>query len=179
MLEVRRIAHESLAELRAVVGGYRSVDLAAELAGARSLLASAGICCAVYGDEAGLSPETHRVLGWVVREGTTNVLRHSEGRSCTITLGHSLPGSVRLTIDNDGVAGGPAAGTDRVRFGNGLVGLSERIAALGGTLTAGRHGVDRFSLTAELPLAPAVDPDGGRAPTAAAGAADAPTTPPK
>ncbi|GIE94281.1 sensor histidine kinase [Paractinoplanes rishiriensis] len=155
MLEVRRIAQESLDELRAVVGGYRAADLDSELAGARSLLASAGIECRMIGDGSGLPAEVQGTLGWAVREGTTNVLRHSDARTCTITLRGAAAGEVTLTMDNDGVrAPAPAAGS-RVRFGSGLVGLAERLAALGGTATAERHGKDSFRLTITLSAAPA------------------------
>jgi two-component system sensor histidine kinase DesK len=153
MLEVRRIAQDSLAELRAVVGGYRAADLDSELAGARSLLASAGIECRMIGDGSGLPAEVQGTLGWAVREGTTNVLRHSDARTCTITLRGAGAGEVTLTMDNDGVRA-PAVET-RVRFGSGLVGLAERLAALGGTATAERHGKDSFRLTVTLPAAPA------------------------
>src|SRR5256886_9678247 len=60
MLEVRRIAQESLAELRAVVGGYRTADLDAELAAARSLFASSGIACPAIGDGPGLDRQSTR-----------------------------------------------------------------------------------------------------------------------
>ncbi len=156
MLEVRRIAQESLADMRAVVGGYRSADLDVELAGARSLLASAGIECRVIGDGSGLPTEIQGTLGWVVREGTTNVLRHSEARTCTITLRTSAGDTVALTLENDRVTAAPVATGDRVRFGNGLIGLAERIAGLGGTVLAERRHPDGFRLTACLPLAPAV-----------------------
>ncbi|MBB5867731.1 two-component system sensor histidine kinase DesK [Allocatelliglobosispora scoriae] len=145
MLDVRRIAQDSLAELRAVVGGYRSADLDVELAGARSLLAAAGIECRVLGDSGGLPADVQGTLGWVVREATTNVLRHSEGRTCTITL-HRDDGEVVLTMENDGASGG----ADRVRFGSGLIGLAERIAALGGTVAC-THIAGTFRLTARLP----------------------------
>jgi two-component system sensor histidine kinase DesK len=157
MLEVRRIAQDSLAELRAVVGGYRSADLDVELAGARSLLASAGIECRVIGDGSGLPAEIQGTLGWVVREGTTNVLRHSEARTCTITLRTPSGDAVALTLENDGVTGGPAAADDRVRFGSGLIGLAERIAGLGGEVVAERRQPDGFRLTARLPLPPTAD----------------------
>ncbi|AEV84712.1 two-component system, NarL family, sensor histidine kinase DesK [Actinoplanes sp. SE50] len=149
MLEVRRIAQESLAELRAVVGGYRTADLDAELAGARSLLTSAGIACRVIGDGGGLSAAVQGTLGWAVREGATNVLRHSEARHCTVALRLSTDGTVTLTVDNDGAAAGDA----RVRFGSGLIGLAERIAGMGGTLTAEREPPEGFRLTAQLPMA--------------------------
>jgi two-component system sensor histidine kinase DesK len=161
MLEVRRIAQDSLAEVREVVRGYRSADLDAELAGARSVLASAGVRCRVLGEGHELSPQAQSALGWVVREGTTNVLRHSEAISCTVSLRRGgaatdpagaravtapVPGNlpdgdsglgvptidgderlVTLVMENDGVRPG-----DPPQFGNGLLGLSERLAPLGG-----------------------------------------------
>ena len=139
MLEVRRIAHDSLDELRAVVSGYRTADLSVELAGARSLLASAGIDCRVIG-EVTSSGEPAGALGWAVREGVTNVLRHSEASTCTITLRGNV-----LTMSNDG------ASVSDFRFGSGLKGLHERITALGGTVTAAPEAPHRFVLTVELP----------------------------
>lgn len=138
MLEVRRIAQESLDELRAVVSGYRTADLSVELAGARSLLASAGIDCRVIG-EASFTGAAAGALGWAVREGVTNVLRHSHARACTI----SLRGKV-LTMSNDGVA------LDSFQFGSGLTGLRERVTALGGRVTADVEPPNRFVLTVEL-----------------------------
>jgi two-component system sensor histidine kinase DesK len=141
MLEVRRIAHDSLDELRAVVSGYRTADLSVELAGARSLLASAGIDCRVIG-EVDVSGEPAGALGWAVREGVTNVLRHSEARTCTITLRGKV-----LTMSNDGTS----ASGFRFRFGSGLTGLRERVSALGGSVTASPEPPNRFVLTVELP----------------------------
>ncbi|WP_412543409.1 histidine kinase [Longispora sp. K20-0274] len=152
MLEVRRIAQESLAELRAVVGGYRAADLDVELSGARALLASAGIACTVDGDGVDLPPEVQGTLGWVVREATTNVLRHSEARGCAITLHRSPAGAVTLTMDNDGAAG------SAVRYGSGLTGLTERVAGLGGTVVVEHRPPDGFRLAAVLPLAVPVTP---------------------
>ncbi|MFC3898555.1 sensor histidine kinase [Lentzea rhizosphaerae] len=139
MLEVRRIAQESLDELRAVVSGYRTADLSVELAGARSLLASAGIDCRVIGAPT-VDGEPAGALGWAVREGVTNILRHSHARTCTITLRGKV-----LTMSNDG------APTSGFRFGSGLTGLHERVAALGGTVTATPEAPNRFVLTVELP----------------------------
>ncbi|MEU9886988.1 histidine kinase [Sphaerisporangium sp. NPDC051011] len=148
MLEVRRIAQDSLTEMRAVVLGYRAADLDVELAGARALLASAGIECRVIGDSSGLPASLQGALGWVVREGTTNMLRHSEARTCTVTIDAS-PAAVTVTMCNDGVPSGAPP-----RFGSGLIGLKERIADLGGTVTAERLTPDRFQLSVHLPAAP-------------------------
>lgn len=154
MLEVRRMAQDALTDMRAVVGGYRGADLHVELAGARSLLDSAGIACRVIGDGGELPGDVQSALAWVVREGATNVLRHSEARECDITLGRTGTGRVALTMENDAVAGPDA--DSPVRLGNGLVGLAERIAGLGGRLSAHRRAPDRFRLTVSLPLDEAV-----------------------
>ncbi len=149
--DISRIAEESLREVRDVVRGYRSTDLAGELAGARSVLRAAGIACTVRGEEAGttLSTAAQAALGWVVREAVTNVLRHSSAGTCTITL---VPGDpVELRVENDGVTG---AGAD---WGSGLRGLAERLTAASGQLSAGPVG-ERFVVVARVPArVPAVE----------------------
>src|ERR1035437_6542077 len=134
MLQVRQVAHESLREMRAVVSGYRTADLGTELAGAQDVLRSAGMSCRVIGDAAGLPADVQAALGWVVREGTTNIIRHSDATACTIEL-HILdspgaPRAVTLRMDNDRVHT-PDAGSG----GSGLAGLGERLAGLGGSIT--------------------------------------------
>ncbi|GAB2577561.1 hypothetical protein Aab01nite_11540 [Paractinoplanes abujensis] len=156
MLEVRRIAQDALVDLRAVVGSYRTADLPTELAGARSLLESAGITCHLTGDAATLPAPAQAALGWVVREGTTNVLRHSEATTCRITL-TTAPGTATLTMSDDGVPSAPdshdaSCAPGPARLGNGLTGLRERIAALNGTMTAAHTPPAGFTLTVHLPL---------------------------
>jgi two-component system, NarL family, sensor histidine kinase DesK len=167
MLEVRRIAHESLREMRAVVRGYRTADLDSELAGAQAVLRSAGASCRVIGDAADLSQDVQEALGWVVREGTTNVIRHSDATACTIEL-HVVdsPGTARtvtLSMENDrarttGADGGASAG------GSGLRGLGERLSSLGGTITTQQTRGGHFRLEASLPAcgAAAVPPGPGQ-----------------
>ncbi|BBH70326.1 histidine kinase [Actinoplanes sp. OR16] len=145
MLEVRRIAQDSLTELRAVVSGLRTARLDEELAGARSLLDAAGITCRVIGDGGGLDQRTGATLGWAIREATTNVLRHSKASSCTISLSQASS-AVTLSVVNDGA---PAA---RAAHGNGLTGLVERVTEAGGTVTAGPLEPDRFQVTVRLPI---------------------------
>ena len=150
MLEVRQVAHESLREMRAVVTGYRTADLGTELAGAQDVLRSAGMSCRVSGDAAGLPPDVQAALGWVVREGTTNVIRHSNATACTIEL-HILdspgaPRAVTLSMDNDRVHT-----LDAESGGSGLLGLGERLAGLGGSITTGRSRNGHFRLEASLP----------------------------
>ncbi|MDQ0933860.1 sensor histidine kinase [Streptomyces turgidiscabies] len=152
MIEVQRIARESQREVRDVVRGYREADLGAELLGARSVLTAAGISCEVTGEAVGLPGEVQSALGWVVREATTNVLRHGDAGWCGVEV-RIGEGRVVLTVENDGVAGGGGAGTG-AGAGSGLVGLRERLSAVDGRLEAGVVGVgeDRFRVVATVPL---------------------------
>ncbi|MFI5984247.1 sensor histidine kinase [Streptomyces sp. NPDC051555] len=136
MVEVQRIARESQREVRDVVRGYREADLAVELEGARGVLSAAGIDCRVELSEPPELPvAVQSALGWVVREATTNVLRHGDARGCLIRLAGGDAGAVVLVVENDGAPPEPAgAGRER---GSGLAGLRERLAALGGSLEAG------------------------------------------
>ncbi|MFB7761917.1 sensor histidine kinase [Streptomyces xiamenensis] len=141
MTEVQRIARESQQEMREVVRGYREADLQAELAGARGVLEAAGIRCRIEdGGSTELPVAVQSALGWVVREGTTNVLRHADAAVCVIRLRPPARGGIVavLEMENDGVRGAGAApgGSD----GTGLRGLRGRLGALGGTLTAEPYG---------------------------------------
>ncbi|WP_078886238.1 sensor histidine kinase [Streptomyces sp. MUSC 125] len=170
MIEVQRIAQDSQREVRAVVRGYREADLDIELAGARGVLAAAGINCEIHAETVELPAEVQSALGWVVREAATNVLRHGDAGHCTVEL-RIQEGNVVLTVENDGAdhpsptgntghmrsedhAGG---GADRIpgshgSGGSGLAGLRERLAAVDGSLEATAVGQDRFRLMAEVPL---------------------------
>ncbi|MFJ4202239.1 sensor histidine kinase [Streptomyces sviceus] len=145
MTEVQRIAQETQREVRDVVRGYREADLGVELTGARGVLTAAGIDCQVTGEPGGLPAEVQSALGWVVREATTNVLRHGDAKRCTVAVSRQEE-RVVLTVENDGMLRSSGAG------GSGLAGLRERLAAVAGTLEAGpaREGV--FRLVAEVPL---------------------------
>ncbi|MER6179001.1 histidine kinase [Streptomyces sp. NPDC001652] len=145
MVEVQRIAQESQREVRDVVRGYREADLGVELAGAQGVLEAAGIRCEVSGEAAGLPVDVQSALGWVVREATTNVLRHGDAGWCAVDVRVTRE-CVVLRVENDGVAApsGPA--------GSGLAGLRERLTAVDGTLEAGPVGDGVFRVVASVPL---------------------------
>ena len=158
MLDVRQTAQDSMREVREVVGGQRAIDLDAELAGARAVLRSAGIDTRVVGDGASLPPAVQIVLGWAVREASTNILRHADPTRVTIDLVTELDPHhglmARLRIENDGVRlNRPQSLIDG--HGNGLIGLRERVTRTGGDLTADGLPRGRFRLEARLPLTPA------------------------
>ncbi|MFI6345059.1 sensor histidine kinase [Streptomyces sp. NPDC050560] len=147
MTEVQRIARESQREVREVVRGYRDAELGAELAGAQGVLTAAGIHCEVTGSAAGLPLAVHSALAWVVRECTTNVLRHSDAAHCKVALGRSGD-RVVLTVENDGLPTAPRQRTGS--GGTGLRGLRERLAEVEGTLTS-TSADGRFRVEATVP----------------------------
>jgi two-component system sensor histidine kinase DesK len=141
MFEVREVARRSLREVRAVVQNYRAVDLDEVLASVRAVLEAADVRCTVRADTAALPPETRTLLATVVREGATNVLKHSRAERCTITLHDGV-----LEMANDGVSGPVGEPAP-----NGLAGLADRVRAAGGTLEAAPTGEGRYLLRAAVP----------------------------
>lgn len=126
LLEAERVARHALAEVRSAVTGIRATDLAAELAAARLMLESSCVHLdyeAVPGD---LDRESERTLALVLREAVTNVARHAHADRVKVAFEHDADG-VMLRIEDDGRGGITADG-------NGLAGMRERVADLGGTL---------------------------------------------
>ncbi|MEP7178222.1 MAG: sensor histidine kinase [Pseudonocardiales bacterium] len=140
--EVEELTRRTLGEVRAAVSGYRDVTLSGELASAREVLRAAGIEFTWPGSVDIVGAEAALVFGWVVRESVTNVVRHSRATNCTITLGERW-----IEIVDDGRGGTSGAG-------NGLTGLRERLAAVGGTVEAGGIG-HGWRVRAEVGAVPA------------------------
>ena len=139
MATLTATARNALHDVLTVTRDGATVDLRAEAEGARALLAAAGIETVVrLGDEA-IPPGVRTVFAWALREGVTNVLRHSEATTCTITASRD-----RLEIVNDGVRS-RTPGT-----GSGITGLAERARAFSGRVTSGPDGDGRFQLVVEF-----------------------------
>ncbi|MFC9846277.1 sensor histidine kinase [Streptomyces sp. NPDC060223] len=160
--DIESVGRQALTEIREAVTGYREGSLDTELDGARSALAAAGVEPAVRRSGTPLAPQTEALIGWVVREAVTNVVRHSGATHCDITV-DSTAERVRLTVTDDGTA--PAI-SQEPGTGTGIKGLTERLAAAGGSLEAGPGSRGGFTVSAELPVEP---PD----PMGVADAADA------
>jgi two-component system, NarL family, sensor histidine kinase DesK len=160
LTEIAAVAREALAEVRATVSGYRDTSLAGEVRTAASLLRAASVATTVSGVPVGLPSAVEQAAAWVVREASTNVVRHAKAARCRVVLGRQ-PDGLLVEVADDGPTaggGGPAGGRDRpgtgdpVAPGNGLTGLRERVDALGGRLTVGP--VDGwFTVRAVIPLA--------------------------
>ncbi|MEV4228168.1 sensor histidine kinase [Streptomyces bobili] len=166
--DIEAVGRQALTEIREAVTGYREGSLATELDRARSALTAAGVEPVVGRSGPPLAPRTAALLGWVVREAVTNVVRHSGAGRCEITVTGTAE-RVRLTVTDDGTgidgagmgdSGTGGYSTDGFRTdgplrgvgcGTGLTGLRERLAAAGGSLTASPAPHGGFSVTAELP----------------------------
>jgi two-component system sensor histidine kinase DesK len=148
--DIESVGRQALTEIREAVTGYREGSLATELTRARSALSAASIEPVVRQSGTPLTPQTETLLGWVVREAVTNAVRHSDASRCEITVDSSTE-RVRLTVTDDGT--GAAAAEPRCEGigGTGLKGLTERLAAAGGSLRAGPSPRGGFTVTAELP----------------------------
>lgn len=142
----RLIAKKALEETRSLVSGYRGTVLETELENAREVLSAAGAHCELTIDPLPENPDVHKALAMAVREATTNILRHSDATMASITLEAST-NSCSLTISNNGVSSEPVV---RRTPGNGLAGLRERIAALGGQLKTTLD-AEHFELQASVP----------------------------
>ncbi|WP_433271931.1 sensor histidine kinase [Actinosynnema sp. CS-041913] len=148
--EIAELARTALRETRAVVQGYRRASLGTEITNAVGVLRAAGIETAVSGDATDVPPPLQPLFGALVREGTTNVLRHSRARRCAVDISVA-DGQVRVRLSNDGVRSedGVGMGFDGAGFGfdgAGLAGLRERFATVGGQIEVGSSGADGFEL---------------------------------
>jgi two-component system, NarL family, sensor histidine kinase DesK len=154
--DARTLLRESIGEMQTVVAGMRDVSLDGEITNARTILGSAGVVTSTDIAPVTLERQVAETLAWIVREGATNVLRHSDSTHCDITL-RVDHGRAVLALANDG----PAIKVTRAPSGgNGIRGMRERLNVLGGRLTAKSAKDGGFVLEASVPLpAQPVEPD--------------------
>ncbi|WP_084517934.1 sensor histidine kinase [Microtetraspora niveoalba] len=144
--ELVQVARDAAQDVRQVARGFREMSLTQEVDRGTALLAASGVRCHVNLAEIELPKAAVETLAWGVREGVTNVVRHSRATTCSISTSRRGR-TIRLEIVNDGrVEGGDG--------GNGLAGLRERAEQAGGSLTAEPVGDSGFRLVMEIPAAP-------------------------
>jgi len=156
--DIQGVARGALREVREAVAGYRQPTLSEELIGAREMLEAVGIACRIE-NGAGLLPKSvEGLLAWAVREGTTNVIRHSRARHCDIRLACD-DGEVSAEVSDDGHGllpvrnGIEGSETEGSTGGSGLSGLAERVAGFAGAaFEAGPLPAGGFRLRVSLPL---------------------------
>ena len=133
------LSREALADVRKAVQGFREISLAGELVTARNALHAAGIEPDVPSATDEVPGDLRELFAWVVREGVTNVVRHSQARHCRIDLTPA-----RVTVTDDGTAPEPAA------IERGLRGLRERARAAGAVVTTRWPDEGGFELSVDV-----------------------------
>jgi two-component system sensor histidine kinase DesK len=128
--DLERLARDALADVRRAVDGYREITLPGEIARARTALAAAEIRADLPNSTDDVPTDLRELFAWTVREGVTNVIRHSAASTCTVRL---TPTSAEVVDDGRGGGAGGGGGGG----GHGLVGLRERAEAVGALVTAG------------------------------------------
>lgn len=144
MEQVQQLARDALADVRTAVAGYRETSLAGELVAARAALDAAGIDAELPGAVDHVPGDRRELFGWVVREGVTNVIRHSRATRCQVVL---EPDAVLVADDGAGPPepADPGPGEGSVQ-GHGLAGLRERAEAAGASVRTGRSDLGGFGL---------------------------------
>jgi two-component system, NarL family, sensor histidine kinase DesK len=157
--EVRRVARQALSEVREAVSGYRRPTLEGELKGARTARAAAGIQADVQSAPLATHPAIEAALAWAVREGATNVIRHTRASRCVLRVGAS-PSHASVEVVDDGVGArgvatrsAPAAEpAGHGLAGHGLAGLAERLELVDGRVEAGARPEGGFRLAVSVPM---------------------------
>ncbi|WP_405619789.1 histidine kinase [Streptomyces sp. NBC_01511] len=151
LTETLDISRQALADVRAVVSGYREMSFTDELRSVVGVLHTAGVDTVVKGAPRDTDPRIGTILAIVLREAVTNLLRHSHADRCRIEFVEER-GRIVMTISNDGARDADLAAGARRRTG-GLGNLADRLSAVGGSLsTSGEWGW--FRLRASCPLQP-------------------------
>jgi two-component system sensor histidine kinase DesK len=127
IVDVERVARDTLGQVRRAVAGIRAAGLAAELASAHLLLESGGVRLDYEApDDATLPADVETIFALTLREAVTNIQRHARATYAQVTLAVAAS-EARLTIEDNGCGG-------VISPGNGLTGMRERLRALGGDL---------------------------------------------
>ena len=156
LLAIQEASTDAVRELRATLGVLRSEDGdGSGLAQLDSLVARARaaglpVTVTVTGTKRPLPPEADQAAYRIVQEALTNVSRHASAASASVRL-HYAPGTLSVQIGDDGKGLDISTGARPSGPGLGLVGMRERVSALGGRLQAGPQDGGGFQVHAELP----------------------------
>lgn len=145
---VEQVARRALRDVREAVTGYRQPSLDEALTAVREMLDAAGITASIDTRVDALPPALDAVLAWTIREGATNVVRHSHARTCRIHV-EQEGDVIQAAIIDDGC--GIASGRRPDSTGNGLSGIVERVARFGGKVLAGGSASSGFALRVTIP----------------------------
>jgi signal transduction histidine kinase len=165
LTSIHEVSKQALAELRTVLGVLRADgDTAprapspgfAQLRELVSAVGAAGLDArlAVYGEPRELPTDVDLAGYRIIQEALTNAARHSASQAADVVIRYQ-PDGVLVQVDDNGPAQRQLPGAERgpAGTGNGIMGMSERAQAIGGTLSAAGRPDGGFRVTAWLPSA--------------------------
>lgn len=129
--EIRTVSRKALAEMREAVTGLRQYAMSDAIRESTTLLEAGGVTFRVQGELPSIPPEYEGALVMGLREGSTNILRHADATSATLSMS-TTHDRVCVSLADNGKGGACLAGP------GGLAGLAERLKALGGSLQTGK-----------------------------------------
>ncbi|WP_064744327.1 sensor histidine kinase [Actinomadura oligospora] len=160
LAEIRATALDALREMRRILGVLRQEDGAVTapqpslerldelLTGARGT--GLEVSAKVTGDVSGLPPGVGLTAYRIVQEALSNAMRHAPGSAVGVEVARA-GGILRLSVVNGPAAPGHSPTPSPPGAGHGLVGMRERVAMLGGELSAVPIAQGGFAVTATLP----------------------------
>jgi signal transduction histidine kinase len=157
LLAIRDAGREATRELRATLGALRDdtthppygIDQLPDLV-RRARTTGLDATLTIEGDRAEVPVAVDRTAYRIVQESLTNIARHAAAGTATVRVDYR-PGAVAIRVDDDGAATPESTPVPGV----GLLGMRERVTALGGRLRAGPRRSGGFRVSAELPTEPA------------------------
>jgi len=150
LLEILEISRLALSDARTVASGYRELSLEEECRSAVSVLRAADISVQLDSDELDLPVRVSTVLATVLREGVTNLLRHSKAKHCEITI-RQTHDDASIEIVNDDIQPAPKEQEESDSGRGGLHNLSVRASEIGGSVSV-EHEPNMFKLRVDVPL---------------------------
>ncbi|MGW1726292.1 sensor histidine kinase [Streptomyces sp. NPDC002306] len=126
-----------------------------ELVG-QSAAAGMVVDLSVEGESRSYPPEVEQTAYRVVQEALTNVHKHAAGAKTYVRLAHRRS-EIAMQVENEPPSEGSSASSARLPSGgNGLVGMKERVTALGGAFVSGPTDAGGFRVSAVIPSVPPV-----------------------
>jgi signal transduction histidine kinase len=150
LAKAQRQAEEALAEIRRSVAALReprSVPLPDALRELADEMSAAGVPTrlSLSGEARSLPAEAEESLFRAAQEGLTNVRKHAQASCAEVALDYSRPAAVRLEVRDDGTGHIPATP------GYGLLGVRERAANVGGSMSVESTSGRGSTLRVEVP----------------------------
>ena len=127
--DLEKLSRHAMAEVRETVTGYSLRDMDSEIAKAKLILNAAEVTPNFQLEEAPKESNINSTLAFIIRESVTNLVKHSQARSCELNFSVT-PHCYKLTIKDDG-----NGITHPIHEGNGLTNMRQRIESIGGTIS--------------------------------------------